>query len=160
MKPKLTTEELLALLAPAKDRKFVMSLVDHRGRQFICSFFVSRDCGAPGWFVWGQSKSGATKIVARPKMAWCRNASGARVHPGWRREGAAEEVAKLLNLYQGRELPQSDEDATWYPLEPCSPAPEFEGGYDEFCSADPTLYPVDVVLSEHWKKRRKKRGTR
>jgi hypothetical protein len=65
----LTTERLLAALPRADSRDYVLNVVDHRGRRFIHSFFVSSDHAPPGWFVWGVSGSGATQIIARPKAA-------------------------------------------------------------------------------------------
>ena len=100
MKPKLTTEQLLSALPRADSRDYIVNLVDHRGRRFIHSFFVSSDHSAPGWFVGGISSSGATQIVARPKVARRKNTSGARVHAGWRQESAAQEIADLLTLHR------------------------------------------------------------
>lgn len=100
MKPKLTTEQLLAALPRADSCNYVMNLVDHRGRRFIYSFFVSGDNAAPGWFVWGVSGSGATQIVVRPKVPRRRNSSGARVHPGWCLKSAAQKIADLMILHQ------------------------------------------------------------
>lgn len=98
MKQKITVEQVLSRLPKASPRNYVLNFVDHRGRKFIESLFVSTDWDAPGWFVWGRSKSGATKIVGRPRGPKARGRSGARVHRGWGTAARAHELAALLSL--------------------------------------------------------------
>lgn len=107
MKIEITVEDVLARLPPACTRRYVVNFVDHQGRKFIQSYYVDRDKDAPGWFVWGTSKSGATQIVARPMIARCRNRSGARVRPGWAKELSAQEVADLLSSHEMASIAQT-----------------------------------------------------
>ena len=97
--PRRATEsEIFARIPPRPERKWVLSLHDHRGRFFNKYFYVDSANDAPGYFVYGTSGSGKTKSVGRPAIPKARGRHGNKVFRGWRRRADAEEVAAMLNV--------------------------------------------------------------
>ena len=88
----------------AVERGYAYVLDDHRGRHFNRDFYPGRSGHAPGWFVWGYSASGASKVVAWPPTSHRapHPRSGRKVRTGWSSEAKAQAVADKMMAAFGR----------------------------------------------------------